>query len=551
MLVMPSGKKSPSSSFDYYQVHVDYRGVAPVFYVDADGFMCSVNLKGATEITIPSIVKDMQIGAFAESDALTSVIVPSSVTNIAMGAFRACTNLVGVTISEGVKTIGDSAFMGCTSLKDVAIPNGVTSVGDFAFWHCAALESITIPKGAGIGAFAFYGCDSMTSVNIAGEVTRKKSFARMVLRATSSNPDATSVGSYAFFGCANLNSATIGSTVEEIGGGAFAGCAKLDSITVEDGNEHYKTVDGMLFSKDGTTLISGAGSTAAVTVPDSVTTISEGAFSGFTTLNSVTLQTGVTTIGEAAFSNATAFATIAIPASVTSIGANAFYGTSLAKVYVSVGDKTRVQGLVSGTGYDISGVAFYEPGEEPPAVAPSIEGDSAATVTGDETSGYTITPSTTEGTVEVTIPQGLDAAKVTVEVPPTATVKPNGANVAVVKTANETTYDITEFLDIPAPNASGVVDLSAATVKQSVADEILDPDEDGVDIDLADTDEPSITTAATKPGLVYTLIEGTSLDNMAPGVGEGKTKVGDGASWTPTISVKGGTSGFYSIRVEK
>ena len=31
----------------------------------------------------------------------------------------------------------------------------------------------------------------------------------------------------------------------------------------------------------------------------------------------------------------------------------------------------------------------------------------------------------------------------------------------------------------------------------------------------------------------------------------GDSTVGDGQPWTPTIKVKGGASGFYSIRVSK
>ena len=31
----------------------------------------------------------------------------------------------------------------------------------------------------------------------------------------------------------------------------------------------------------------------------------------------------------------------------------------------------------------------------------------------------------------------------------------------------------------------------------------------------------------------------------------GVTKVGDGSAWTPTLSVTGGTSGFYTIEVGK
>ncbi|MBE6382650.1 MAG: hypothetical protein E7049_06525, partial [Lentisphaerae bacterium] len=375
-------------AFDYWQVTVDYRGVAPVFYVDADGFMRSVNLKGATEITIPSTVHDMQIGAFAESDTLTSVVIPSSVTNIAMGAFRACPDLGHVTISEGVKTIGENAFMGCASLAELTIPNGVTVIGDMAFWRCTALESITVPKGVDIGMFAFYGCSSMTSVNIAGEATRMRLSSRMLLRATSSNPDATSVGGFAFYECSNLTSATIGSAVDEIGGGAFGACPKLTTVTLQN-NDNFTTDNGMLLTKDGATLVSVYGSNTSVTVPEGVAAIKEGACAGDGKLTSVVLPSGVTTIGEAAFSNATQLATATIPKSVTTIGANAFCDTALATVYVAKGDTARVQALVVGTGY-AGTVAYVESGSEPatdwPADTSTVEGQTAAEafgITGD------------------------------------------------------------------------------------------------------------------------------------------------------------------------
>ena len=50
-----------------------------------------------------------------------------------------------------------------------------------------------------------------------------------------------------------------------------------------------------------------------------------------------------------------------------------------------------------------------------------------------------------------------------------------------------------------------------------------------------------------RSGLTYTLCEGTALHSMA----DGATKQGDGKPWTPAITVKGGTSGFYSIKVTK
>ena len=47
--------------------------------------------------------------------------------------------------------------------------------------------------------------------------------------------------------------------------------------------------------------------------------------------------------------------------------------------------------------------------------------------------------------------------------------------------------------------------------------------------------------------VTYTFKEGTTLEGMT----QKAMKVGDGTAWTPTITVKGGTSGFYSIGVQK
>ena len=513
-----------------------------LLYLEAAFGGCT-NLKN---IVIPDSVTEISEGCFSGCGFLESVTIGSSVTRIPFSAFAYCSNLTNVTIRGNLTSIARVAFSGCSSLPAIEFPNSLNVIDGSAFYNCASLASVRIPKGVEVGSFAFADCSSLKSANVGGTVVPRLMSAKSGMRLLAAPPeDATKLGSYAFSGCSELENATIGSTVDEIGGGAFGGCTKLKSITVESGNENYETVGAMLLSADGKVLISGAGDATNITVPNGVTNILEGAFAGFTSITNVTLPNTVRIVGEAAFSNSTALATIRIPSSVTAIGANAFCGTALAKVYVSANDKTRVQGLVSGTGYDISDVAFYEPGEDCPK--PSIDGDDGATVTGNAETGYTVVPSSsaTESTVEVTIPDGLDAEKVTVEVPPTASVKPNGANVKVVKTVSETPYDITAYLDLPAA-VEGVINLNNATVKEAIVKEVLDPEKTGVVIDLTPSD-PTITTAATRPGLTYTFYEGTTLEGMTLKT----TKVGDGESWTPTITVKGGTSGFYSVHVTK
>ncbi len=173
--------------------------------------------------------------------------------------------------------------------------------------------------------------------------------------------------------------------------------------------------------------------------------------------------------------------------------------------------------------------------------APSVLGDPDATVTGDVTNGFIVKPSAMSGAVEVSIPEGVDAAKVTVEVPPTVeSVTPHGAAIKIVKDG----HDITQYLDIPTSGETQLI--ASATVKEEYRKEALDSTK-GAKIELGDTSAPSLTTPPTRPGLTYTLREGVTLDAM----NNGATKTGDGQPWTPTITVKGGKSGFYSIKVEK
>lgn len=178
---------------------------------------------------------------------------------------------------------------------------------------------------------------------------------------------------------------------------------------------------------------------------------------------------------------------------------------------------------------------------------PTVLDDPDATVAGDAESGFVIKSIAATGAVEVMIPDGIDAAKVTVEVrPDVRTVKPNGANIKVVKTVENVAYDITPFLDIPVANANGVIDLTKAGVRAVIVNEALDTSK-GAEVNLGDTTKPILKTSATKPGLTYTLREGVTLETMV----DGATKVGDGEPWTPPVTVKGGRSGFYTIGVGK
>ena len=177
-----------------------------------------------------------------------------------------------------------------------------------------------------------------------------------------------------------------------------------------------------------------------------------------------------------------------------------------------------------------------------PVVGPTVEGDEGATVTGDAEMGFVIKPSEGKTAVEVSIPGGIDAGQVTVEVSTkVASVKPNGAKVKIVSGG----ADITEFLNVPAADGNGIVDLTKAAVKEAIVKEAMDV-EKGAEIKL-DAADPKLKTPKTRVGLFYQLREGVTLDGMA----NGDSTIGDGNPWMPEIKVKGGNSAFYSIGVGK
>lgn len=114
-------------------------------------------------------------------------------------------------------------------------------------------------------------------------------------------------------------------------------------------------------------------------------------------------------------------------------------------------------------------------------------------MTGDAETGFVATPSKGRAEIEVTIPDEIDAAKVTVVVEADVmTVKPNGAKVMIMKGSD----DIAPHLDIPV-RGDGVLAVGEATVKGSVVKEVLDPAKGAV-IDFGSDSQGGVSIGVTK-----------------------------------------------------
>ncbi|MBW8334722.1 MAG: leucine-rich repeat protein [Prolixibacteraceae bacterium] len=115
----------------------------------------------------------------------------------------------------------------------------------------------------------------------------------------------------------SLISVSVPSSVNTIGEGAFSGCSGLTSVTIPSsvttiGQSAFSQCSGLVF----------------VRVPSSVKTIKSGAFEGCSGLTAITIPSFITSIEYATFWDCAGLNSVAIPASVTSIGSHAFFRCS-------------------------------------------------------------------------------------------------------------------------------------------------------------------------------------------------------------------------------
>ena len=313
-----------------------------------------------TSITIPNEVKAIEEHTFYGCSSLTSVVIGESVKRIGVDAFRECSNLKTVIIGDSVTDIGDGACSRCGSLTSVVIGESVESIGEDAFNYCSSLTSIVIGESVeNVGEYAFCRCDSLSSVIIksdinipynsnlwikkdgvqynvknkntvsvdsdiwddydysgdiiipetviAGDTFNIKSigsyaFSYDSITSITIPNSVTEIGEAAFSHCRCLTSITIPNSVVSIGGWVFPNCSSLTEINVESGNTEYVSVDGVLFNKDKTILISyPAGKTGEYTIPSSVKEIATHAFSGCNDSTTVIIPKTVRTVDYYAF----------------------------------------------------------------------------------------------------------------------------------------------------------------------------------------------------------------------------------------------------------
>ena len=163
------------------------------------------------------------------------------------------------------------------------MPDTVEYIDNNAFYDCSRLENISLSNNiVTIGKSCFAGCSMLKEIDIPDSVV--------------------SMGDMAFHLCRNLSKIKLGASFKNLGKECFMWCDSLSTIEVNDSNIYFSVYDGVLYSKDKTTLYLYPRQKADLSfvVPETVTHIDDGAFYDNKYLESVTLSTSIKSIGGAA-----------------------------------------------------------------------------------------------------------------------------------------------------------------------------------------------------------------------------------------------------------
>ncbi len=279
------------------------------------------------EVTKTESLTSLGASAFEGCSALEEFEYPESVTAVPEKCFAGCTALADVKEHKNLKNVAVDAFKdtawenaqpdGALSfgrvtygvkgqVKNIEIPKGVSLIEDYVFLGCDYIETVTFgPDVEEIGLYAFQNCTNLKEVNFddAMGVLDAGAFkgCSSLKVADFSETTLATIGYEAFAGCVALEEIKIpetlsdigdfafantkfkeiefGKNINAVGANAFVGNTTLETINVVDNNKEFSSIDGVLYNKKGSALVTfPAGKTGTYELAQGVEEIRDYAF---------------------------------------------------------------------------------------------------------------------------------------------------------------------------------------------------------------------------------------------------------------------------------
>ncbi len=336
----------------------------------ANGLNYNIIASNEVRVTIGNYSGIITVPSQVENEGITY-----NVTQIDNSAFSGLPNLQKLTVSEGITTLWNNAIRNCGRLSEINLPSTLTEIGLGNFGWCKNLMSLNFPNGNSnfwsdglvlytadrktlirvpssiyrapfivpegveiIGNFAFDACELISSIILPSTLKTIKdaAFQSCVFSSIALPEGLQTIEERAFAYCENLTSITIPASVTSIVepfvySSAFQGCKKLSVIEVAEGNSAYKSVDGVLFTLDGKTLVAypQAKTDEVYVIPEGVTRIGNYAFNReCNNLQDFVFPASLTTVGRYSFNFLTNVTSLNIPATITHIDVWGFSANS-------------------------------------------------------------------------------------------------------------------------------------------------------------------------------------------------------------------------------
>jgi len=356
----------------------------PVRYVGPLAFQN----KWVISVTVPEGVLEIQARAFENCPKLKSVDMPDSLVLIGSGAFENCMALESIEIPKNVQAIDMHAFYRCTALTEIDLPDSVEHVGSWAFDGCTSLERVSFGNGIlsigtdifdGCGKikfnvwengvyiengdnpyFALYGLENYEVDNFEFHPNTKIICGRALqtckfISSITIPEGIVSIGNYAFSNCEELESISLPSSLKYISditpfSDNYSVVSSLKEINVPAESQYFKTVDGVLFSKDGKRLIKYPAllEKSEYSVPDGVESIDSGAFQSARELKNVSLPNSLRELSSFAFAYCSSLESIDLGSGIKAISEGAFYYCTSLKAIDIPDNVERLEGAFTG-----------------------------------------------------------------------------------------------------------------------------------------------------------------------------------------------------------